>query len=76
MCDKSIMVTAPLELRIQRIMQRDKLSEAEIMQREARQFSEEKKIKLADYSIKNDNKQLAIPQVLALHELFLSSLVQ
>ena len=76
MCDKSIMVTAPLELRIQRIMQRDKLSEAEIMQREARQFTEEKKIKLADYSIKNDNKQLVIPQVLALHELFISSLVQ
>jgi len=64
------MVTAPLELRIQRIMQRDKLSEAEIMQREARQFTEEKKIKLADYSIKNDNKQLVIPQVLALHEQF------
>ena len=41
MCDKTIMVTAPLELRINRVMQRDGLSHAEIESRNARQFSEE-----------------------------------
>ncbi len=71
MCDKSIMVTAPLELRITRVMLRDGLSRDEILNREARQFSEEKKLQLADYAIKNDNTELVIPQVLALHEQFL-----
>ncbi|WP_158995728.1 dephospho-CoA kinase [Mucilaginibacter sp. L196] len=71
MCDKSIMVTAPLELRIARVMLRDGLSRDEILNREARQFSEEKKLQLADYAIKNDNTELVIPQVLALHEQFI-----
>jgi len=71
MCDKSIMVTAPLELRIARVMLRDGFSRDEILNREARQFSEEKKLQLADYVIKNDNTELVIPQVLALHEQFL-----
>ncbi|MHB8207888.1 dephospho-CoA kinase [Mucilaginibacter sp.] len=71
MCDKSIMVTAPLELRIERVMLRDGFSRDEILNREARQFSEEKKLQLADYTIKNDNTALVIPQVLALHEQFL-----
>jgi len=72
MCDRSIMVTAPLELRIARVMLRDGLSRDEILNREARQFSEEKKLQLADYAIKNDNTELVIPQVLALHEQFLN----
>ncbi len=76
MCDKTIMVTAPLEMRIQRVMQRDGLSEAEVRGRDAKQFTEEKKLELADYAIKNDNSELVIPQVLALHELFIGSLVQ
>lgn len=71
MCDKSIIVTAPLEMRIKRVMLRDSFSRYEILSREARQFSEEKKLKLADYSIKNDNTELVIPQVLALHKRFL-----
>jgi dephospho-CoA kinase len=75
MCDKAIMVTAPLELRVQRVMQRDGLSREEIISRDSRQFSEEKKLALADYAIRNDNKEMVIPQVLALHEVFISSLV-
>jgi len=73
MCDKSIMVTAPLEMRIQRVIQRDGLTKDEILSREAKQFTEEKKLQLADYAIKNDNTALVIPQVLALHEQFLRS---
>jgi dephospho-CoA kinase len=76
MCDKTIMVTAPLDMRIQRVMRRDGLSEADIKSRDAKQFNEEKKLALADYAIKNDNSELVIPQVLALHELFIGSLVQ
>ncbi|MBS1531326.1 MAG: dephospho-CoA kinase [Bacteroidetes bacterium] len=72
MCDKTIMVTAPLELRIKRVMQRDGFSREEILAREARQFTEDKKIEMADFVIKNDDTELVIPQVLKLHELFLS----
>jgi dephospho-CoA kinase len=72
MCDQTIMVTAPLELRIDRVMQRDGLTRAEIESRNARQFSEEKKIQLADFVIRNDDTELVIPQVLELHKQFLT----
>ncbi|HTI57974.1 dephospho-CoA kinase [Mucilaginibacter sp.] len=72
MCDRSIIVTAPLELRIKRVMQRDGFTREEILSRDARQFSEEKKIELADFVIRNDDTELVIPQILALHERFLS----
>lgn len=72
MCDRSIMVTAPLELRIERVVQRDGFTREEILSRDARQFSEEKKIELADFVIRNDDTELVIPQILALHERFLS----
>lgn len=70
MCDKTIMVTAPLHLRIKRVMQRDGLTETEILKREAKQFTAEKKLQLADYAINNDEKELIIPQVLKLHRQF------
>lgn len=72
LCDRSLMVSAPLELRMQRILKRDNITRAEAESRNAKQFSEEKKISLADDLIVNDNTQLVIPQVLALHQLYLS----
>lgn len=71
-CDKNIVVTAPLDMRIQRVTKRDKITREEVLNREARQFTEEKKIQLADYVIKNDESELIIPQVLELHETFLA----
>jgi dephospho-CoA kinase len=73
-CDQTIMVQAPLEMRIKRVMQRDNLSREEIEKREAHQFTEEKKAQLANHIIRNDDSELVIPQVLKLHEVF-SSLV-
>jgi len=73
MCDKTIMVTAPLEMRINRVLLRDNLPEEEILKREARQFSEEKKLQLADYAISNNETELVIPQVINLHDLFISA---
>ena len=74
MCDHTIMVKAPLETRIQRVMQRDGFTREEVKSRNAKQFPEEKKTALADYIINNDGTQLVIPQVLELHRVF-SSLV-
>jgi dephospho-CoA kinase len=72
MCDYTIMVQAPLETRIERVMQRDNFTRAEIESRNAHQFPEEKKTALANYVIKNDGLQLVIPQVLELHSHFSS----
>ncbi|GAC1300834.1 MAG: dephospho-CoA kinase [Mucilaginibacter sp.] len=72
LCDYTVMVQAPLEDRIARVMQRDGLSRTEVESRNTRQLSEEQKTALADYIIKNDNAQLVIPQVLELHKLFIS----
>jgi dephospho-CoA kinase len=73
-CDYTVMVQAPLEIRIKRVMQRDGLTLDEVERRNSNQFPEEKKTQLADYIIKNDDTQLVIPQVLELHSKF-SSLV-
>lgn len=74
MCNHTIMVKAPLETRIQRVMQRDGFTREEVESRNAKQFPEEKKTTLADYIVNNDGTQLVIPQVLELHRVF-SSLV-
>ena len=71
LCDKSIMVYAPLELRINRVMKRDNLSRLEIENRNAKQYDDAKKLKMADYDIRNDNTVLVVPQVLDLHREFL-----
>jgi dephospho-CoA kinase len=69
MCDYSIMVTAPLEERIKRVMKRDNIPRQEVESRNAHQFSEEKKASLANYLINNNDQSLVIPQVLKLHNL-------
>lgn len=72
MCDRSLLISAPLENRIARVMQRDHVSKTEVESREARQFSEERKKQLANDVIVNDDRQLVIPQVLALHRQYLA----
>lgn len=53
--DKLIVVTAPLALRLQRVAQRDHVTEQEIMARIQHQLPEAEKIKLADMIIENNN---------------------
>lgn len=66
--DKVITVTAPVELKIERVMQRDKASRQQVEQRMANQLSDEDKIKRSDFVIYNDEQQLVIPQVLSLNQ--------
>lgn len=67
-CFKTICVTAPEIIRIERVMNRDKISETEVQNRMKNQFSQEKKALLADYKIINDGKTLIIPQVYNIHQ--------
>ena len=66
--DKIIVVTAPEELRIQRIISRENSSREQVIARMKNQLSEEEKIKLADFVIVNDEVQAIIPQVMKVHE--------
>jgi dephospho-CoA kinase len=66
--DAVIGVYAPKALRIQRVMQRDNISRDEVLSRMNRQIEESIKMRLCDYVIHNDEQQLVIPQVIALHE--------
>lgn len=66
--DKIIVVSAPEELRIKRVLQRDShRTEQQIKDIIRNQLSEEEKIKRADFVMLNDEKKLLIPQVLELH---------
>ena len=69
MFDKVIVINAPINLRIQRIQVRDKRSEQEIKDIIARQFSDEERLKIADYVIENDDKEPVLEQVLELYEI-------
>ncbi|HEY5408885.1 MAG TPA: dephospho-CoA kinase [Ginsengibacter sp.] len=69
--DYVIGVKSPAELRIKRTMARDNISLAQVQARIDRQMNEEEKINLCNYVIVNDEHQMLIPQVLALHEKFL-----
>lgn len=66
--DYMIVVTAPESLRIQRVIQRDHVTEAQVRARMTHQISEMEKLKLADFVIVNDGIQLLIPQVWRIHQ--------
>ncbi|MDH8702339.1 dephospho-CoA kinase [Dysgonomonadaceae bacterium PH5-43] len=61
--DISIAVSAPQELRIQRVQKRDKTTVEDVMRRINKQLGEEERNKLADYIVLNNETQALIPQV-------------
>ncbi|MEP7320642.1 MAG: dephospho-CoA kinase [Saprospiraceae bacterium] len=69
--DKIIVVHAPLELRVQRLMLRDHINESEALLKINSQQSQDEKVKLADYVITNDGLHPVIIQVYKLHHLLL-----
>lgn len=69
--DGVVLVTAPEMVRIERVMNRDKVSENQVRDRMAAQWSDEEKLKNSDYHIVNDGKTAIIPQVLTLNDALL-----
>ena len=61
--DKTILVTAPEGLRIARVIQRDRTTEEEVRLRMRQQWSDEEKIKLANYVLVNDEKAPLLEQI-------------
>jgi dephospho-CoA kinase len=66
--DIMIGVYAPVDIRIDRAVNRGGLTESEVRSRMARQMDEDLKMKRCDYVIINDDITPVIPQVLRLHE--------
>lgn len=69
--DQFIVVTAPLELRISRTMERDGITKQQVEARMNNQLSQEEKLAKANYEIKNDERTSLINEVMNLHQLFL-----
>lgn len=67
--DEVWVVSAPKEIRIQRVIDRSSLSEHEICERMSKQLAPELLIKKATRIITNDNTELLIPQVIHALEL-------
>jgi dephospho-CoA kinase len=70
--DYIIGVTAPVELRIARVMARDQVSREEVLSRMQHQLDDTEKMKRCNFVIDNNEVSLVIPQVLALHARFIS----
>lgn len=68
--DEVVVVWAPEDLRVRRVMARDGVTEAEVRARMDRQWPDEEKRRRADHVITNDGSTPLIPQVWALHRLF------
>jgi len=66
--DLVIGVSSPIELRIKRAMERDKVSREEVLKRMEQQLDEEVKMSKCNFVLINDEQQLLIPQVLEIHE--------
>ena len=61
--DNVILVAASKETKIKRIQKRDNSSKEDIEKRMKNQWSDDRKIKLADFIINNDNNVMLLPQL-------------
>ncbi|MFY7944897.1 MAG: dephospho-CoA kinase [Crocinitomicaceae bacterium] len=61
--DATVLVCAPTELKIERVMKRENCSREAVLERMNKQWPDEEKLKLADYSILNDNEKPVLIQI-------------
>jgi dephospho-CoA kinase len=61
--DKTILVTAPKQTKINRVMARDGVTESQVLQRMNKQWSDDKKSHLADFIITNIDLEKTISRV-------------
>ena len=74
--DLVIGVSSPLEIRLQRAMKRDGTTRASVEKRMQHQMNESEKMERCDFVIINDEVELLIPQVIAIHEKLLQNLTR
>jgi len=69
--DANILICAPLELKIKRVMKRENCSKEDVLARMSKQWSDDEKSKLADFIINNDDCDPILTQL----ELVLAQLI-
>ena len=62
-CDKIITVTAPLETRIERVIQRDKTSRENVLKRIKMQWTDDQRLDKSDFVIENINPEITKSEV-------------
>tara|TARA_B100001057_G_C22646745_1_gene870398 strand:+ start:319 stop:903 length:585 start_codon:yes stop_codon:yes gene_type:complete len=67
-CDATILVTSPEEQKIERVMKREKTDLSQIKFRMKHQWSDEKKIPLADYIINNIDWDITLQNINKIHQ--------
>lgn len=73
LCDVLITVTAPREMKIERLLKRDNTTVEKIEAVMKNQWSDEKKIKLSDFVIDNSELEKTKQQVLKIHQQILNN---
>jgi dephospho-CoA kinase len=71
--DTLLLVTAPEQLRVERVINRDQTSRELIEKRIAAQLPDQEKRPFAHFEIINDDKNPVIPKVLQIHNTILRS---
>ncbi|MBL1281174.1 MAG: dephospho-CoA kinase [Fluviicola sp.] len=61
--DKTILISAPEALRLERVMKRDNSTKEQVLARMNKQWSDEKKRALADFEIVNDGQEPLVNQI-------------
>lgn len=70
--NKIITVTCPMNIRIDRVVKRDRITYQSVEQRILNQWSDEEKVKHSQFVINNDEHNLIIPQILSINHQLLN----
>ena len=71
--DKVVLVESPKDLKVSRVMLRDRITKEEVLMRMSKQWPDDQKRTYADYIIYNDEENPLINQILKLHSIFSNS---
>ena len=71
--DKVVLVESPKDLKVSRVMLRDRMTNEEVLMRMSKQWPDYQKRTYADYIIYNDEENPLINQILKLHSIFSNS---
>ncbi|MGF7139224.1 dephospho-CoA kinase [Roseimarinus sediminis] len=66
--DFIIAVTAPLEVKLKRVMERDQVDRQKVMERMKNQLPDEYKTEKSHFVIVNDGDTLLLPQIIKIHQ--------
>lgn len=69
--NSTILVTAPVDVRIKRVMQRDSVTSKQVEARILNQWDDDKKMPFVQHSINNSGVNPVLNQIIELHEYFL-----